>query len=99
MTTIRNASITASLFVLMAMCGVATAGTSSASMRVGLTLTAPGAAEQASRVDGVVNADGAMGLRDGSRDTLRAAIAAAPRAERMLPAMQGDDSRVLAVQF
>lgn len=99
MTIIRNALITGSLFVLMATCGAASAGTSSASMRVGLTLTAPGTSQQAPRVDGVVNAEGAMGTRDAAEGSLRAAIDAAPRVEKLLTAAQADGSQVFAVQY
>lgn len=84
---------------LMIASGVACAGTSSSTMKVGLTLVAPGTIQSAPRVDGVVNPEGVMGTSAASQASLRSALEAAPRTERMLPAIQPDGSRVLAVQY
>lgn len=87
------------LAALMVASGIASAGTSNTTMKVGLTLVAPGSMQAVPRVDGAVNADGVMGSQGASQLTLRTALEAAPRSERMLPARQPDGSRVLAVQY
>lgn len=79
--------------------GIAQAGTSSTSMRVGLTLVAPGAAESAPRVDGAINAGGEMAVQGTDTVAIARAVEAAPRIEHVLTSAHADDMRVLAVQF